>query len=156
MFRLIKELQKVGCPKGLLCLTKLSRPSNWWTQWLWVQGEFQGNPAATGGLSDRRCSPDNGGPGGQLCVCLCWQEVLQGTISWCLQRYLAHGKSCILSRIGPKLLLIQDLVDGNTLTSPSLSVTTRVVYEVTSLLVYYRIDSLHWFHIKHYIFSGRK
>ena len=48
---------------------------------------------------------------------------------------------------------IQDLVDGNTLKNPSLSVTTKVVYEVTTfVIIYHHMESLS----NIYICSGRK
>ena len=48
---------------------------------------------------------------------------------------------------------IQDLVDGNTLKNPSLSVTTKAVYEVkTFVIIDHHMESLS----NIFIFSGRK
>ena len=152
MFPLIKELETVGCPKLICC----------------VKPNYPGPPL--GGLNDYEYT-DN------IKAILQQQEALETgdvplmmevqadnfVLTYAGRKYSKEQFSSAFQDIWLKVnhafpqesgqSCIQDLVDGNTLKNPSLSVTTKAVYEVkTFVIIDHHMESLS----NIFIFSGRK
>ena len=151
--RLVNVPLDQGNPKGGFtskwCFGKTisHRSFTWWAQRLFVQGKLQSHAATRSRISKRRRFLDNGRPGRLLHLLLRWQEIFKSWISWSLPKSLASGKSIFQRRV-ESFLVIQDLVDGDKLQKPSLSITTRVVYEVGPSITWNNLQLLECLHLQ--------